>query len=92
MAKTLWDADMGQGSLGRQNSQIWTESQLYPGLHHKKRGQQVEGGDSAPLLCSGETSLAVLHSALESSVQERPVGAGPEEGHKNDQRDGTPLL
>jgi len=27
-------------------------------------------------------------------VQERhgPVGAGPEEGHKNDQRDGTPLL
>ncbi|KAK4810947.1 hypothetical protein QYF61_013356 [Mycteria americana] len=24
------------------------ESQLYPGLHQKKRGQQVEGGDSAP--------------------------------------------
>ena len=55
MAKTLWDADMGQGSLGRQNGQIWTESQPYPGLHHKKCGQQVEGGDSAPLLRSGET-------------------------------------
>ena len=31
------------------------ESQPYPGLHQKQRGQQVEGGDSAPLLRSGET-------------------------------------
>jgi len=31
------------------------EGQLYPGLHQKQRGQQVEGGDSAPLLRSGET-------------------------------------
>jgi len=32
--------------------------------------------------------------ALEPSAQGRhgPVGAGPEEGHKNDQRDGTPFL
>ena len=31
---------------------------------------------------------------MESSVQERhgPVGAHPEEGHKHDPRDGTPLL
>ena len=37
-------------------------------------------------------ALARLH--LEPSAQERhgPVGAGPNEGHKNDQRDGTPLL
>jgi len=49
---------------------------------------------SAPLLCSGETPLGVLCPALEPSAQERhgPVGAGPEEGHKNDQRGGTPLL
>jgi len=53
-----------------------------------KRGQQVKGGDSAPLLCSGERPLGVLRPALEPSAQGRHgrVGAGPEEGHKNDQR------
>jgi len=47
-----------------------------------------------PLLHSGETPPGVLHPALEPSAQERhrPFGVGPEEGHKSDQRDGTPLL
>jgi len=64
----------------------------YPGLHQKKWGQQAEGGES--LLCSGETSPGDLHPALEPSAQGRhgPVGVEPEKGHKNDQRDGTPLL
>jgi len=70
------------------------EGQPYPGLHQKQHSQQAEGEDSAPLLHSGETSPGVLHPALEPSAQERdgPLGVGPEEGHKNDQRDGTALL
>jgi len=70
------------------------EGQLYHGLHQKQHGQQVGGGDSAPLLCSGETPPGVLHPALEPSAQERHglVGAGPEENHKDDLRDGTALL
>jgi len=65
------------------------ESQPYPGLHQKKYGQQVEGGDSAPVIHSGETPPGVLRPALDPSAQERhgPVGAYPEKGHKNDQRD-----
>ena len=57
------------------------EGQLYPRLHQKKHGQQVKGGDSVPLLCSGETTLGFLHWALEPSLQQRhgPVGTGPEE-------------
>jgi len=60
------------------------EGQLYPGLHPQQRGQQGEGGDSAPLLCSGETPPGVLRPALEPSEHEGhgPVGAGPEEATK----------
>jgi len=70
------------------------ENQLYPGLHQKKCGQQVEGVDSYPLLRSGETLPGVLPPALEPSAQERhgAVGVGPEEGHISDLRDGAPLL
>jgi len=70
------------------------ESQLYPGLHQKKRGQQGEGGDAAFLLCTVETSSGVLRPDEESSVQgsHGAVGAHPEEGHKNDPGSGTPSL
>ena len=46
-------------------------------------GQEGQGGDSAPLLCSGETPPAVLHSALGSQYRKNMdglVGASPEKG------------
>ena len=60
----------------------------------KKHGQQVEGGDSSCLLHAGEASPGVLHLEVKSSASERhgPVGAHPEEGHKDDPTDGTPHL
>jgi len=60
------------------------ESKPYPGLHQDKCCQQVEEGDSATLLCSGETPSGVLHPALEPPAQERhgPAGVGPEEATK----------
>jgi len=45
-----------------------SEGQPYPGLQQQKCGQQVKGGDSAPLLCSGETPPTIMH--LEPSAQE----------------------
>ena len=70
------------------------ESQPCPGLHQKKHGQQVEGGDSVLLLHSAETPPAVLRPALGSPAQERhgAVGARPEKGHKDGQRAATALL
>ena len=54
----------------------------------------VEEGDLTPLLCTGESSPGVLHPDIKSSVQEshRPIGVHPEDGHKNDPRERTPLL
>jgi len=64
------------------------EDQPYPGLHQMQRGQQVEGGDSAPLLCSGESPPQILCPALGPPAQEGhgAIGVGPEEGHKDDLR------
>jgi len=49
------------------------ESQPYSGLHQKKCGQQGKGGDTAPLLCTGETLPGVLHPAVESALQKRHI-------------------
>jgi len=57
------------------------EGQPSPGLRPEQHGQQGDAGSSAPLLCSGETPLGVLCSALEPSAWERHglVGVAPEE-------------
>ncbi|RMC06920.1 hypothetical protein DUI87_16371 [Hirundo rustica rustica] len=42
------------------------QPKLYPGLQAKRSDQQGQGGDSAPLLCPGESPAAMLHPALGS--------------------------
>ena len=72
---------------------LYPESELYPGLHQEKSGQQTQG-DPAPLLCTGEASPRVPCPDVESIAQERhgPAEVHPEKGHKNDPQNGTSLL
>lgn len=57
------------------------ESQSYSGLHKKRHGQQIKGGDST-CVCSRETPSGVCPPGLGALVQERHFRAGPEEGHE----------
>ena len=70
------------------------DSQPYPGLHQKKCDQRVEEGDPVPIFYTGEISPGILCPDMGSLTQEShgPVGKHPEEGHKSNPRDETPLL
>jgi len=59
-----------------------------------KRGVASRSREVMLSLCSVETSPGLLRPALEPTTQEGhgPVGAGPEESHKNDPRAGASLL
>jgi len=84
LRRRTWECSLTRSSTRPAMCAHSPEGQPYPGLHPKQCGQQVEGGDSAPLLCSGESPPRVLCPALEPSAQERrgSVGAGPEEATK----------
>ena len=70
------------------------EGQPYPELHQEKHDEQVEGGDSAPLLWGWKTPSGVLHPVLKTPRQEghQAVEAGTEEDHEDDQRAEAPSL
>lgn len=50
--------------------------QPYPGLHQRRAGQQVRGGDNYPLLCLPEIPPAALHSALGRKIWNCWSGSG----------------
>jgi len=68
--------------------------QPYPGLHQKQRGQEGDGGDSAPLLPTGETPIwsPASSSGALGTRKTWTCWSGSRGGHKNDQRDGTPSV
>jgi len=45
-----------------------TKSQPYPGLHRKKYGQQVEGGDPAPLVWQPPPQLDVISKLVKGAL------------------------
>jgi len=63
-------------------------------LGYIKRSMASRAREVILPLCSGDTPPGVLCPALEPRAQEGhgAVGAGPEEGHKDYQRAGAPLL
>ena len=58
--KDLWALVYGKLVMSQQCALAAQKTKPYPGLHQKKHGQQVEGGDPTPQLCTGEDSSGGL--------------------------------
>jgi len=65
---------------------VLTAQKANPVLGCMKRSMASRWREAILPLCSGATTSGILHPAWEPSAQEGhgAVGAGPEEGHKND--------
>ncbi|KAK4811417.1 hypothetical protein QYF61_005066 [Mycteria americana] len=68
------------------------KSQPHPRLHQKQRGQQVEGGDSAPLLCSACQPVICDNSVLLPQGTSCRAGAGSWVGTLGEQPGDRKLL
>lgn len=69
----LWGEGLGcVGSWEAQHEpamcSCFSESQTHPGLHQRWHGQGVEGGDSVPVLHSGETTPVILLPLLSPTI------------------------
>ena len=62
------------------------EDQPCPGLHPEQCGQQVEGGDSPPLLCSVRPPCSAVSSSGGTNIRRtRTCSGGARGGHEDDQ-------
>ena len=62
------------------------EGQWYPEVYQNEPGQQVEGGDTPPLICPGEATSGAPCPFLGSSVEERQ-GTSRESSVESDKDD-----
>jgi len=80
----------GELDVSQQHAIAAPKKQSYPGMHQKQCGQQGEGGDLVPFLCTGES--AVSSCGVFCTGETYICVVCPEEGHRNGPGDGTPLL
>jgi len=76
------------------NQQCALEGQQLPGLYQKRSDQKGEVSDCPSLVCLHEAPAGILHPGLGPPSQKKwgAFGKGLEEGHKDDQRAGAPIL
>lgn len=67
-SSVLWEQELREGGHIPAMCPCGPESQPYTGLYPKQHGQQVEGGDPAPLFCAVGASPGVPCPDMESSV------------------------
>jgi len=77
--------------MGHQSVLAAQKANRIVGCIPQQCGQQVEGGDSAPLLWGHPTQSLVSSSGALSTGQTWTCWSGARGGHRNDQRAGTPL-